>query len=621
MEIRMNRNMFYTALSRAKSAAGLFLIGDFYIPKKTINDQTEIEMERLRNKPSYSSFNSILHPKEYPPWRIVFQNVRSLTKHWRHLKADSYLMSSDILMLVETRACKTDLVELPAFQLVAEISADTRVAGQGSRVYSKLPVEDFQIICHHEIKSSVEIIKFRLNEPTHTYCLSVYRSPQTSFQTLTKLISQVITPEVLHNDVLVFGDFNCDILKCNQNTITWLEEMTNIGLHIISASEPSTDNRTQIDFVFSNSHTKFSSSNYESYYSDHKPISLTVLSDIEMKDASEELTHATEHPSTHIFKTPKAKDLFSTPSNSQRLDKNILEMSFELSQVSITPKSKSFAGIITPDIKDFNYSNLLKGNELKIMSENIFSPVLPKSKVVDSLGEPFEPDENPLNSPPPEPIILASPMVADYSVSYVRINSFSLEMRRTLAQRIGLGHIVIDPNRTTEQSLVNRSYYAGFTVRLQTKFRLTISPVFGDGNCLYRTISHILFGNQIYYNSVKEGILNSFLASEYKETLMVLCGYNEASLNDHINDVSRKDAWGTNTELTMLSLLTGVDIYYICATTYNSETWASLPVHIHGHGVLGLHADLIYQNKVLAVVYHRWNYREKSEHFDPAYPS
>ena len=159
--------------------------------------------------------------------------------------------------------------------------------------------------------------------------------------------------------------------------------------------------------------------------------SLTVLSDIEMKDAFEELPDATEHPSTYIFKTPKAKDLFSTPSNSQRLDKNILEMSFELSQVCITLKSKSFASIITPDIKDLNYSNVLKGDALKILSENIFSPVLPKSEVVDSLGEPFEKDENPLNSPPPEPIILACPMVVDYSVSYPRINSFSLEMRRT----------------------------------------------------------------------------------------------------------------------------------------------------------------------------------------------
>ena len=108
--------------------------------------------------------------------------MRSLTKHWRHYKADNYLMPSNILMLVETRACKTDLVEIPAFQLGAEISADTRVAGQGSRVYSKLQVEDFQIICHHEIKSSVEIIKFRLNELNCTYFLCVYRSPKLHFK-------------------------------------------------------------------------------------------------------------------------------------------------------------------------------------------------------------------------------------------------------------------------------------------------------------------------------------------------------------------------------------------------------------------------------------------------------
>ena len=149
-------------------------------------------MERLRNKPNCSTLSCVLNPKEYPPWKIVFQNVRSLNKHWRHLEADDHLMSSDILMLVETRASNDDLIELPGFQLVAEISADKRVAGQGSRIYSKLLVDDIQIIFHVDIQSTVEIIKFTLKEETYTYCFSVYRSPQTPLQMLTKLISLLL---------------------------------------------------------------------------------------------------------------------------------------------------------------------------------------------------------------------------------------------------------------------------------------------------------------------------------------------------------------------------------------------------------------------------------------------
>ena len=76
-------------------------------------------------------------------------------------------------------------------------------------------------------------------------------------------------------------------------------------------------------------------------------------------------------------------------------------------------------------------------------------------------------------------------------------------MRRTLAERIGLGHILVQVYRTTIELVANKSYYTNFTVRLQNRFRLTISPVYGDGNCLYRTITHIIFGNQTYYNSVK----------------------------------------------------------------------------------------------------------------------
>ena len=70
-------------------------------------------------------------------------------------------------------------------------------------------------------------------------------------------------------------------------------------------------------------------------------------------------------------------------------------------------------------------------------------------------------------------------------------------MRQTLAERIGLGHILVQVHRTTIESVANKSYHTIFTVRLQNRFRLTISPVYGDGNCLlYRTISHIIFENQ-----------------------------------------------------------------------------------------------------------------------------
>ena len=81
-------------------------------------------------------------------------------------------------------------------------------------------------------------------------------SSQTPLQMLTKLILPLITEDILHNHVLIFGDFNSDILNHNQ---TWLREMSNLGLQVITISEPSTDNSTQSEF-----HSKFSSVDYES---------------------------------------------------------------------------------------------------------------------------------------------------------------------------------------------------------------------------------------------------------------------------------------------------------------------------------------------------------------------
>ena len=53
---------------------------------------------------------------------------------------------------------------------------------------------------------------------------------------------------------------------------------------------------------------------------------------------------------------------------------------------------------------------------------------------------------------------------------------------------------------------------------------------------------HAKYLDMSYYNSVKNGRLNSFLASGYEENIMEIIGYNEFNLNEHINEKSRIDA-------------------------------------------------------------------------------
>ena len=51
---------------------------------------------------------------------------------------------------------------------------------------------------------------------------------------------------------------------------------------------------------------------------------------------------------------------------------------------------------------------------------------------------------------------------------------------------------------------------------------------------------------------------------------------SEQELQEHVNTISARNAWGTNVELSMLGALAGVDILVIDCTDTNSTTVAAL---------------------------------------------
>ena len=77
------------------------------------------------------------------------------------------------------------------------------------------------------------------------------------------------------------------------------------------------------------------------------------------------------------------------------------------------------------------------------------------------------------------------------------VNKFTIAMRLNLAQSLGLGTEEILPNRE-DLSIRGTSlrYYTSLTTKLLVKFGIEfhLCPVYGDGNSLYRALSHIIFG-------------------------------------------------------------------------------------------------------------------------------
>ena len=118
IEMRMSRNALYTALSRAKSASGLYIVGNLKLTNKlSENDPVYMEFKRLREDCTIMWSIPLFSPD------IYVHNVRSLNKHWEDLFVDSLIEQSLVLVLQETMDLSTvtliSLVILSLLELMA----------------------------------------------------------------------------------------------------------------------------------------------------------------------------------------------------------------------------------------------------------------------------------------------------------------------------------------------------------------------------------------------------------------------------------------------------------------------------------------------------------------------
>ena len=86
-------------------------------------------------------------------------------------------------------------------------------------------------------------------------------------------------------------------------------------------------------------------------------------------------------------------------------------------------------------------------------------------------------------------------------------------MWQKIAHSIGLYEIPILPNRETRIALDD--YYTSLQAQLSTYFDQNVSVyhVQPDGNCLYRSLSHIIFGTGNCFDILKYNLINSFITS------------------------------------------------------------------------------------------------------------
>lgn len=215
---------------------------------------------------------------------IVFQNVRSLHLHIDDVRSDYNIQKADVNIFVETRLCtldKDDEYNMKEFTLYRnDYNQSPTRSCYGSAVYVKNHFDCSQIP-HRFNFNGVEITIMVIEQVIpNLHVIGIYRS--SSNVNLTKLIdalnylhdSKLTSPEI---PVVLLGDFNVNLLEktFEQKALTrcLVEEKGYTQL----IKQYTTDYRSLIDHIYTNiPHFVRSSGVLESYYSDHKPLFISL---------------------------------------------------------------------------------------------------------------------------------------------------------------------------------------------------------------------------------------------------------------------------------------------------------------------------------------------------------
>jgi hypothetical protein len=195
------------------------------------------------------------------------------------------LKAADINIFVETALCSNDnneLYEMPGFQLFRNdfMSHGTRTP-YGTAIYVK---DNIQLIsepirCNHNHE---EITLVQINQPViNLHIVGIYRSKsKVNISSLinalrhlhSTFINDAITP------VIILGDFNVNLFENASDKKTLCKYLIEEKQYVQLIKQVTTDYKTQIDHIYTNIPERIQNSGaLESYFSDHKPIFVSLI--------------------------------------------------------------------------------------------------------------------------------------------------------------------------------------------------------------------------------------------------------------------------------------------------------------------------------------------------------
>ena len=276
-------HMHCVGLSRVTNISALHIV-NLNEKKIKVSDKVKNEMTRLRRKKKLIPLATLQTVNFIKRKTILFHNVRSPHLHIDDVRSDYNIQKVDVNIFVETRLClldKNDMYQMNEFILYRnDFSNSTIRTCYGTAVYIKNDLNCTQIPYRLNF-NNVEITLMVLNDPIpNIHVVGIYRSK--SNVSISQLIKAI---DHLHSSVLtepsiptiLLGDFNVNLMQASSEERALKNSLLRNRRYTQLIKEYTTDYRTQIDHVYTNvPHLVQSAGTLESYYSDHKPIFVSL---------------------------------------------------------------------------------------------------------------------------------------------------------------------------------------------------------------------------------------------------------------------------------------------------------------------------------------------------------
>ena len=110
---------------------------------------------------------------------------------------------------------------------------------------------------------------------------------------------------------------------------------------------------------------------------------------------------------------------------------------------------------------------------------------------------------------------------------YDNANAFTFAMRQSLAQCINLQMVPLRPTNYTGCRISATGYYDFMRTNVRDRFNLRIVPITGDGNCFFRTLSHLIFGDETEHHNICGSLIETFEQSPYVAALCGIQGFKK----------------------------------------------------------------------------------------------